>query len=253
MAVVTDIPEPASRIATEGQVWRQWMRDFGGHVRRVREFLGLSQQQLAHEARVSQGAVSHFESGRGLSTPFLGILKINIALARALKTVDQALISDDVRRFLRQMEFLAAGRWLAIDSGFHHFGNRLKERFPVPHPEGTERTWNFSLEHVPQLASLVLHVVDMAPPRGGGLVQNAEDDELRTYVSINGRDVDPMGLNHRLPLNAKDPVRLSLPIDPAVLRAGENILRLRQTPQKEEPHTFDDCGVFGIGLELREE
>ena len=82
------------------------MMAFGLQVRRTREFLGLSQERLAKEAGTSQGAVSRFEGGRGLSTPFLVILRINLALAKELKKLDPALLSEDVRRFLAYMEFL---------------------------------------------------------------------------------------------------------------------------------------------------
>jgi transcriptional regulator with XRE-family HTH domain len=91
--------------SSENIVWRKWMADFGKHVRRVREFIGFSQEQLAKLSGVSQGAVSRFESGRGLNTPFLVILKLNMALARALRTLDQSVLTDDVQRFLDQMEF----------------------------------------------------------------------------------------------------------------------------------------------------
>lgn len=95
----------ANPVAGE-RVWRQWMRGFGQHVRRVREFLGLSQGRLAKMAGVSQGAVSRFEAGRGLNAPFIIILRMNMALARALRTMDPALLTEDVHRFLRHMEFL---------------------------------------------------------------------------------------------------------------------------------------------------
>ena len=80
--------------------WKEWMRDVGRQARRVREFLGLSQDQLARYAGVSQGAVSRLEGGRGLATPMLVILKINLAFRRALLDVDPALLNDDLRRAL---------------------------------------------------------------------------------------------------------------------------------------------------------
>jgi transcriptional regulator with XRE-family HTH domain len=80
--------------------WREWMRAFGRQERRVREFLGMSQEQLARLAGVSQGAVSRLEAGRGLATPMLVVLKINLALRAALRDVDAALLSDDLRRVL---------------------------------------------------------------------------------------------------------------------------------------------------------
>jgi transcriptional regulator with XRE-family HTH domain len=90
-----------------GEVWRDWMRQFGRHVRRVREFLGLSQDELARRAGVSQGAVSRFEGGRGINTPFLVILRLNMALARQLKAMDPETLNDEVRKFLRHMDFLS--------------------------------------------------------------------------------------------------------------------------------------------------
>jgi transcriptional regulator with XRE-family HTH domain len=88
------------------QTWRQWITEFGAHVRRVREFLGLSQEQVARAAGVSQGAVSRFEGGRGLSTPFVGIMKINLALAHALKELEPDLLTDEVRRFMKHLDVL---------------------------------------------------------------------------------------------------------------------------------------------------
>ena len=77
--------------------WRAWMRDLGRRQRRLREFLGLSQEQVARLAGVSQGAVSRLETGRGLATPLLIVLKISAALARELRRVDPAVLSSDMR------------------------------------------------------------------------------------------------------------------------------------------------------------
>ena len=96
----------SGRGTTGKQTWRQWITEFGAHVRRVREFLGLSQEQVARAAGVSQGAVSRFEGGRGLSTPFVGIMKINLALAHALKELEPDLLTEEVRRFMKHLEVL---------------------------------------------------------------------------------------------------------------------------------------------------
>ena len=94
MALATGVDVPR-----EGD-WRAWMKDLGDRARRMRELLGLSQDQLARYAGVSQGAVSRLEGGRGLATPMLVILKINLAFRRALLDVDPALLNDDLRRAL---------------------------------------------------------------------------------------------------------------------------------------------------------
>src|SRR4029077_11610448 len=60
--------------------WGRWMRGLGEQVLRARDLLGLSQDQLARIAGVSQGAVSRLEHGRGLATPLLVVSKIAAAL-----------------------------------------------------------------------------------------------------------------------------------------------------------------------------
>jgi hypothetical protein len=149
---------------------------------------------------------------------------------------------------VRELEFLWLGRWLSVDSGFHHFGDQVLPWLQVAHPEGSERTWSFKLDRVPHEAMLELHVVDLADmvkyPR------QLQNDELRTYVSLNGQTVDPLGLNHLVPLSTKKPVRLNLAVPPELLKKGDNVLRIHQTPQ-QNPENLDDCGVFGIVLKLR--
>ncbi len=80
--------------------WRQWMRAHGQQVRRLREFLGLSQEQLAQLAGVSQGAVSRLEAGRGLATPMLVVMKITLAVVRGLRALDPSVLNDDLRRLM---------------------------------------------------------------------------------------------------------------------------------------------------------
>ena len=80
--------------------WSGWMHDLGRRIRRVREFLGLSQDQVARMAGVSQGAVSRLEAGRGLATPMLVVLKVHVVLARALGQLDAGLIDDQLRNSL---------------------------------------------------------------------------------------------------------------------------------------------------------
>ena len=80
--------------------WPTRMRELGRQFRRVREFLGLSQDQVARLAGVSQGAVSRLEAGRGLATPMLIVLKVHLVLARALGQLDPAVLDDQMRESL---------------------------------------------------------------------------------------------------------------------------------------------------------
>jgi transcriptional regulator with XRE-family HTH domain len=89
--------------------WTAWIKGLGRQARRVREFLGLSQEQVARLAGVSQGAVSRFEGGRGLATPLLVVMKVNSALRNAASTVGPDVISDDARRILLLGEGLPGG------------------------------------------------------------------------------------------------------------------------------------------------
>src|SRR2546429_6620461 len=68
--------------------WREGMRDLGRQLRRVREFLGLSQDQVARLAGGSQGAVSRLEAGRGVPPPLMVVLKVHPGLAPAPRAVD---------------------------------------------------------------------------------------------------------------------------------------------------------------------
>jgi transcriptional regulator with XRE-family HTH domain len=77
--------------------WREWMRDLGVQQRRIRQFLGLSQDELARRAAVSQAAVSRLETGRGLATPLLIVLRIGQALVRELRQLDPAILNSRLR------------------------------------------------------------------------------------------------------------------------------------------------------------
>jgi transcriptional regulator with XRE-family HTH domain len=74
------------------------MVGLGQNRRRLRELLGLSQEQLAKIAGVSQGAISRLEAGRGLATPLLVVMKINVALKHALRGLDSTIFSDEFSR-----------------------------------------------------------------------------------------------------------------------------------------------------------
>lgn len=61
------------------------MQRLGHHVRRTRELLGLTQDQLATMAGTSQAAVSRLELGSALGTPYLVVLAIQSALCAKLR------------------------------------------------------------------------------------------------------------------------------------------------------------------------
>jgi transcriptional regulator with XRE-family HTH domain len=83
------------------------MVGLGQNRRRLRELLGLSQEQLAKIAGVSQGAISRLEAGRGLATPLLVVMKINVALKHALRGLDSEIFSEEFRRLTDTDERIA--------------------------------------------------------------------------------------------------------------------------------------------------
>jgi transcriptional regulator with XRE-family HTH domain len=85
---------------TAREPWERWMRGMGRYTRRLRELCGLSQEQLARLAGVSQGAVSRLEMGRATNAPLVIVMKINAAMRRALSALDPAVLSDESRRLM---------------------------------------------------------------------------------------------------------------------------------------------------------
>lgn len=86
--------------------WPRWMRGLGRQMLRVREFLGLSQEELARMAGVSQGAVSRLENGRGLATPLLVVMRVSEALHSTLSRLEPASLSPEARRIASMSPFL---------------------------------------------------------------------------------------------------------------------------------------------------
>ena len=101
----------------------------GEEARKLRKALCLSQEDVARASGVSQGAVSRFEGGRGVSVPFIGVAAICSVLAAArtkalrLSTGD-ALHLPASERILGVAEFVfdgtspAAKTEVMLDRGF---------------------------------------------------------------------------------------------------------------------------------------
>ena len=80
--------------------WERWMTGMGRYTRRLRELAGLSQEELARRAGVSQGAVSRLEMGRAVHAPLIVVMKVNAAMRRALSELDPSLLSTETRRLM---------------------------------------------------------------------------------------------------------------------------------------------------------
>jgi transcriptional regulator with XRE-family HTH domain len=80
--------------------WERWMTGMGIYTRRLRELVGLSQEQLARLAGVSQGAVSRLEMGRAVHTPMIAVMKVNAAMRGALSTLDPKTLSKETKQLM---------------------------------------------------------------------------------------------------------------------------------------------------------
>lgn len=87
--------------------WRDWMRTFGAHLELLRRFFGLTQEELAAEANVTEGTVRRLEEGLLLELSFVDVIRINRTLAHRLRSVDPALLAPEVQGFLQHLDYLA--------------------------------------------------------------------------------------------------------------------------------------------------
>jgi len=135
---VGSLPGPVDSVRVDQEAWRRWMQAYGQQARRTRDFLRLSQEQVARLAGVSQGAVSRLEAAQGLATPFLVVLKVQQVLTQHLRRLDPALLNAEMRRAIDLGDWLAApfGNDLRV-SGDPQFTDlsRLFHDTPVRHRE----------------------------------------------------------------------------------------------------------------------
>lgn len=73
--------------------WPALFQHLASELRQLRVLCGLSQQQVADAAGVSQGAVSRLESGRFRQFPVTTVAAILVALVRATEAVEPAIPS----------------------------------------------------------------------------------------------------------------------------------------------------------------
>ena len=152
------------------------------------------------------------------------------------------------RRYLVELRGLFHGRRLEVDGGVHHLGRRLLPGLPVPKSDGLRLECKFRLESVPNNAVLIVEVSHLKGPKDGRSIARAlERGGRRTEVVVNGRTVDY--LNRHAEASSSQPRRLRLPLPRGSLRAGENVLELRQTLDRDTGE-YEDCVLFGLVIEM---
>jgi hypothetical protein len=156
-------------------------------------------------------------------------------------------LSIDLGR-LRGLRWDFHGRRIELDRGPHHLGpegKRVSGLEPA-RAEGLSLRRTFRLEAVPAAVELrvaVVHLKGMEDAIAGAL----REGELRTEVVVNGRVVDH--LNRHVRKSPREPRWLTIALPRSVLRAGENTVLLRQTPEKRTMH-YESCGVTGMVVEI---
>ncbi len=159
---------------------------------------------------------------------------------------------------LRKLVVEGVGRRLVIDPTAHHLGDevsRAREMLDPPQPEGGQLERTFTLKEAPgagRSASLVLDVMQVVGEAQGLEFSNLiRAGELRTKVSVNGREVDY--LNRHIMTSNETPERIRVPIPAGLLKAGENRVKIVLTGTHNDPNYLDDLGILGIALEVAPE
>jgi hypothetical protein len=149
---------------------------------------------------------------------------------------------------LRRVRWDFYGRRMVLDDESHHLGpkGRLTAGLRPARAEGVSLRWRFRLKAVPKEARLQVGVVRLkgAADDIGMLLKRGE---LRTEVAVNGKLVDY--LNRQVLHSEREPRWLTIPLPGHSLRAGENSLVIRQTPEKGTKH-YESCGLTGVVVEI---
>jgi hypothetical protein len=114
----------------ENEDWGVWLRRLGGAMRDLRESLGLSQEELATSAGLSQGSVSRFENGRSSHIGALVVLKLGAAVVRQCRGPKEPVLLDALKGMLE--EFGRPG-FLTLATGRHLDGASRRTPPSIPH------------------------------------------------------------------------------------------------------------------------
>jgi hypothetical protein len=150
---------------------------------------------------------------------------------------------------VQEVRPLFFGQRIELDNGLHHLGEEGKvvarQGLP-PRAEGTQLRRTFTLTGVPAQARLTLQVVQLSG-WGEGLGREPEEGTFQTQVIVNDRRVDY--LERLVDRATAEPRRLSIPLPRVVLGAGENVLVIRQVPDREKSR-FPHGGVSALVIEI---
>jgi hypothetical protein len=151
------------------------------------------------------------------------------------------------RTRLRRLRRLFFGERIELDNGPHHLGDKDRVLASVvpARAEGVSLSRIFNLDAVPKAARLTVTAVELKGP-GDGIAKALERGELRTEVWINKERVDY--LNRLVQRASARPQRLSLDLPAKLLRKGDNVVELRQTPDPDTGR-HENCGLSRLAIE----
>jgi hypothetical protein len=211
---------------------------------------GLLLRRAAPAPQTTDGEHVRVRLRPGVGSGRDGLEGVLVALDDSRLTLQHALLGECRidRACVRELRPLFHGRRLELDDGFHHLGESgtLDPTLDPPRAEGPGLRWTFNLDAVPEGARLVVEAVRLKGP-GDGIGPALERGERRTEVLVNGRGVDY--LNHHIDRALEEPRRVAVDLPAGVLRTGENVVEVRQTPERASERV-EHCGVAGVAVEV---
>jgi hypothetical protein len=148
---------------------------------------------------------------------------------------------------VRRVRWDFHGRRIELDLAAHHLGPRGKmvAGLEPARAEGLSLRRTFRLKAAADVR-LRVRVVHLKGT-GDDIAAALKRGELQTEVVVNGKVVDY--LNRHVLHSSREPRWLSVALPRNVLRAGDNSVLLRQTPEQETGH-YESCGVTGLVVEI---
>lgn len=150
------------------------------------------------------------------------------------------------RHWLRQLQGRFFGRRIELEDAPHHLGQQLLPE--SPRPEGISLRRTFPMAAVPASSRLQVTVAHLpAPGDDPAVARMLARGGLRTEVVLNGRVIDY--LNRHAARTSAVPQIITISLPASVIRAGDNVLELRQTVDQESGRSAD-CVISGLVVEI---
>ena len=155
---------------------------------------------------------------------------------------------------IRRIDPQLFGQSLLVDARRYHLGNSIRPDFHRHRPDGTTYRGTFQLSEIPRGRPMVLlDVAELeaaspdAPPASPFLAE-LRAGHLVTEVFVNDHRVGDLNSLVRFKTTCQNPDRISLTLNRAWLKTGENSIQVRQQPLQQSSREFDDCEIGNLRL-----